>query len=70
MRWDGIDSGAATASASAACRAAAFINLVPVFAVLLGALLLDERLGAGVLGGGAAVLAGVLITHRAGRPAA
>ena len=46
------------------------INLVPVFAVLLGALLLDERLGAGVLGGGAVVLAGVLITHRAGRPAA
>lgn len=51
-------------------RAAAFINLVPVFAVLLGALLLDERLGAGVLGGGAAVIAGVLITHRAGRSVA
>ena len=48
-------------------RAAAFINLVPVFAVLLGALLLDERLGAGVLAGGATVIAGVLITHSAGR---
>ena len=48
-------------------RAAAFINLVPVFAVLLGALLLDEHLGAGVLGGGAAVLGGVLLTHRAGK---
>ena len=44
-------------------KAAAFINLVPVFAVLLGALLLDERLGAGVLAGGAAVIGGVLITH-------
>ncbi len=49
-------------------RAAAFINLVPVFAVLLGALLLDERLGGGVLAGGAAVIAGVLMTHRAGMP--
>lgn len=40
---------------------------MPVFAVLLGALLLDERLGAGVLAGGATVIAGVLITHSAGR---
>ncbi len=45
--------------------ASAFINLVPVFAVLLGTLLLDERLGAGVLAGGVAVIAGVVITHRA-----
>ena len=44
-------------------RAAAFINLVPVFAVLLGALLLGERLGASVLAGGAAVICGVLMTH-------
>ena len=51
-------------------RAAAFINLVPVFAVLLGAVLLDERLGAGVMAGGAAVIAGVLITHHASRKAA
>ncbi len=52
-------------------KAAAFINLVPVFAVLLGALLLDERLGAGVLAGGAAVIGGVLMTHysRRQRPA-
>ena len=45
-------------------RSAAFINLVPVFAVLLGALLLGERLGAGVLAGGALVIAGVLMTSR------
>lgn len=45
-------------------RSAAFINLVPVFAVLLGALLLDERLVAGVLAGGALVIAGVLLTSR------
>ncbi len=51
-------------------RAAAFINLVPVFAVLLGALLLDERLGVGVLAGGVTVIVGVLITHRANRKAA
>ncbi len=49
-------------------KASAFINLVPVFAVLLGALLLDERLGAAVLTGGALVIAGVLLTNRpAGR---
>ncbi len=47
-------------------RASAFINLVPVFAVLLGALLLDERLEAAVLAGGAAVIGGVLITNRSG----
>lgn len=51
-------------------RAAAFINLVPIFAVLLGAVLLDERLGGGVLFGGAAVIAGVMMTHRAGKPVA
>lgn len=51
-------------------RAAAFINLVPIFAVLLGSALLDEHLGAGVLAGGAAVIAGVMMTHRAGKPAA
>lgn len=51
-------------------KAAAFINLVPVFAVLLGTVLLDERLGAGVLAGGVAVIAGVLLTHHAGRKTA
>ena len=45
-------------------KAAAFINLVPVFAVLLGAVLLGERLGSAILGGGALVIAGVLITNR------
>ena len=45
-------------------RSAAFINLVPVFAVLLGALLLGERLAPGVLTGGALVIAGVLLTSR------
>lgn len=47
-------------------RSAAFINLVPVFAVLLGALLLGERLATGVLGGGALVIAGVLLTSKFG----
>ena len=47
-------------------RAAAFINLVPVFAVLLGAVLLDERLGVAVLGGGALVMSGVWLTNRVG----
>ena len=46
-------------------KAAAFINLVPVFAVLLGALLLDERIGAAVLTGGALVILGVFLTNRA-----
>jgi len=45
-------------------KAAAFINLVPVFAVLLGTLLLDERLGGAVLAGGALVITGVLFTNR------
>ncbi len=48
-----------------ATRSAAFINLVPVSAVILGALLLDERLGVAVLGGGALVITGVIITNRA-----
>ena len=46
-------------------RTAAFINLVPVFAVLLGSLLLDERLDAAVLAGGALVMVGVFLTNRA-----
>jgi drug/metabolite transporter (DMT)-like permease len=50
-------------------RAAAFINLVPVFAVLLGALMLGERLGTAVLGGGVLVMAGVWLTNRSGRGA-
>ena len=48
-----------------AARASAFINLVPVAAVLLGAALLGERLGMPVLAGGALVLGGVWLTNRA-----
>jgi drug/metabolite transporter (DMT)-like permease len=47
-----------------ATRSAAFINLVPVSAVILGAVLLDERLGVAVLAGGALVIAGVIITNQ------
>ena len=43
-------------------HAAIFINLVPVFAVLQAAVLLDERLGLAVLAGGALVIAGVWLT--------
>ncbi len=47
-----------------AARAAAFINLVPVSGVLLGALLLGERLGGFVLLGGAVTIAGVILSNR------
>jgi drug/metabolite transporter (DMT)-like permease len=47
-----------------AMRAAAFINLVPVGAVVLGALLLGERIGLPVMLGGALVLLGVWLTNR------
>lgn len=49
-----------------ATRAGAFINLVPVFAVLLGSLLLSEHLSSAVIAGGALVMTGVIITNRAG----
>lgn len=42
-----------------AARAPVFINLVPVFAVVLGALLLGERIDASMVAGGVLVLAGV-----------
>jgi drug/metabolite transporter (DMT)-like permease len=45
-----------------AAKASAFVNLVPVFAVLQAAFLLDERLGLPVLGGGLLVIAGVWLT--------
>ena len=51
-----------------ATKAGAFINLVPVFAVLLGVLLLGERLAGTVLLGGGLVLTGVFITNRAPAP--
>ncbi|QWT46891.1 DMT family transporter [Azospira inquinata] len=50
-----------------ATRAAAFINLVPIFAVLQGDWLLGERLSAPVLIGGALVLGGVILTNRGAR---
>jgi len=43
-------------------HASIFINLVPVFAVLQAAVLLDERLGLAVLAGGGLVIAGVWLT--------
>jgi len=45
-----------------AARASAFVNLVPVFAVLQAAALLGERLELPVLGGGLLVIAGVWLT--------
>lgn len=47
-----------------AARAAAFINLVPVFASLFGYLVLDERLAWSTLAGGALVMTGVVLTNR------
>ena len=47
-------------------RASAFINLVPVAAVLQGAWLLGERPSPSVLVGGLLVLAGVSLTQRPG----
>ncbi len=47
-----------------ATRAAAFINFVPISALLLGALILGEHAGLAVLGGGALVLGGVWLTNR------
>jgi len=46
-------------------RASVFINLVPVAAVLQGALLLGERLEASALAGGALVIVGVWVTQAA-----
>jgi drug/metabolite transporter (DMT)-like permease len=51
-------------------RAGMFINLVPVFAVILGALFLQERLPATTYLGGAIVIVGVLILNWTGKPAA
>lgn len=45
-------------------RASIFINLVPVAAVLQGALLLGERLDLSALVGGVLVICGVLLTQR------
>lgn len=45
-----------------AARASIFVNLVPVFAVLQAAVLLNERLGLAVLAGGLLVITGVWLT--------
>ncbi|MDY0305632.1 MAG: DMT family transporter [Desulfovibrio aminophilus] len=48
-------------------RAGVFLNLVPVFALILGHLILDEPLGISLATGGVLVLFGVWLTNR--RPA-
>ena len=53
-----------------ATRAGVFINLVPLFALLLSWLLLDESIRYSVLAGGLLVLTGVSLTNLAGRRAA
>ena len=46
-----------------------FINLVPVFAVALGVLLLGEPLEASMLVGGALVIGGIFLLNRPEPPA-
>lgn len=48
-------------------RSGIFINLVPGWAVLLSALVLDEEIGAATLLGGAVIVSGVMLTNYAGR---
>lgn len=61
---------AAGVKALGAAKASAFVNLVPVFAVLQAALLLGEHLETAVLGGGLLVIVGVwLTTHISERTA-
>jgi len=45
-------------------RASVFLNLVPVFAMLMGALILGESVGPALVIGGAMVLAGVILANR------
>ena len=52
-----------------AARTAVFINLVPVFAIALGVLLLGEHLEPAMLVGGAIVVAGIFILNRPSSPA-
>jgi len=49
-----------------AARATQFTNLVPVFGVLLSALLLGETVPWASIGGGVLVVAGVMLANRAG----
>lgn len=53
-----------------AIRSSAYINLVPVFGVLLAALLLDERATTALLGGGLLVIAGLVLLNRGPKVAA
>lgn len=53
-----------------ATRSAVFINLVPVFAIVLGATLLGETIDASMLVGGAIVVAGVWLLNRPVAPGA
>ncbi|MFO7784477.1 MAG: DMT family transporter [Thermodesulfobacteriota bacterium] len=48
-------------------RASQFINLVPVSAVLLASIILDEPLGLSLVAGGVLVLSGITLTNRAVR---
>jgi len=50
-------------------RASQFINLVPVSAILLAALILEEPLTPSLLVGGVLVLAGITLTNRPSAPA-
>ena len=45
-------------------RSAIFINLVPIFALLLSWLILDESFKPSVITGGAMVLAGVFLANK------
>ena len=47
-----------------AARTSVFINLVPVFAVALGVLLLDEPLELSMIAGGALVIGGIFLLNR------
>jgi drug/metabolite transporter (DMT)-like permease len=53
-----------------ASRTGVFINLVPVFGVTFGAVLLDEPVLASMVVGGALVIAGVALTNRPAHAAA
>jgi len=51
-----------------AARTSVFINLVPVFAVSLGVIVLREPLEASMLVGGALVIGGIFLLNRTGAP--
>lgn len=53
-----------------ATRAGVYIALVPLFAVVLGALLLDEPITLTMIGGGALAITGIMLCNRQAAPAA